>query len=72
MLARERADTARASMITASFTAWQVRGAQGEKVSWDKYLKRLGLGKADAGGCDNQTAIDTALQIHNDLQAAKK
>ena len=59
-------------MIAASFTAWQIRGAQGEKVNWDKYLKRLGLGKAEAGGCDNKTAVDRAVQIHKMLQAAKK
>lgn len=32
------------SLISSSFTAWQILSAQSEmKIPWDKYLKKLGL-----------------------------
>jgi hypothetical protein len=68
MLDRERYEAAKNQMIAASFTAWQMRAAQGDKTGWNKYQMKLGLSEnehieKEEAAKVKQTAIDIIKRI---------
>jgi hypothetical protein len=43
MLQRDKAEAVKNQLLAASFTAWQMLLAKGEKREWQKYASDLGL-----------------------------
>ena len=72
MLEVEKCAEIKNQLIAASFTAWQIRVSQGDKIGWNKYKNRLGLSDQKIDESDRKFAIETAMSIHRDLQFNKK
>lgn len=65
---RRKAEEYRQLLTAASFAAWQIRAAQGDKSSWKKYSGALGLTEDKQPG-DSGTTVDEAKAVAGRIHA---
>jgi len=62
MLIKTKYENSKNELIAASFTAWQMLAAQGSEITWQQYIKMLGL--SDSKSIDAETKKQIAKKSY--------